>query len=123
MPREKDNEMECHLENSFVLLTLLIAFVSGSSSARSSTSKRLREEKITRMFGPCRCSGQHRTRRILIFAVCLALVACEKQQTSEASRSLLPNEYGGTAELDHRTLVLPQAMESALAIWTVSLAC
>jgi membrane-bound lytic murein transglycosylase MltF len=106
MPREKDNDMECHLENPFVLLTLLMAFVSGSSLARPSTSKRLRKEKITRMFGPCRRSGQHRTRRILIFAVWLALVACEKQQTSEASRSLLPDEYDATAS-DHRTLVLP----------------
>jgi membrane-bound lytic murein transglycosylase MltF len=54
-----------------------------------------------------RRSGQHRTLRILVSTAWLALVACEKQQTSEASRSLLPNEYGATAESGRRTLALP----------------
>jgi ABC-type amino acid transport substrate-binding protein len=64
------------------------------------------------IFGPCRRSGQHQMLRILVSFGWLAVVACQKQQTtapaasegSEASRSLLPDEYGGT---EHRTLVLP----------------
>jgi membrane-bound lytic murein transglycosylase MltF len=58
----------------------------------------------------------------MVSAGWLALVACQKQQTtapaepvptqevsrtSEASRSLLPDEYTATAEPDHRTLTLP----------------
>jgi membrane-bound lytic murein transglycosylase MltF len=48
---------------------------------------------------------------ILVAAGWLALVACQKQQitveTSEASRSLLPDEYSATAESGHPRLVLP----------------
>ena len=59
---------------------------------------------------------------LLISVEWFVLVACGEQQTtipaeqmpkqeaaeaSEASRSLLPNDYGATAEPDHRTLVLP----------------
>ena len=98
--------MKGHLENPFVLAALLLAF-SRSSLARSSSSKRFRKEEIRRMFGPWRRSGQHRMPRILVAAAWLALVACEKQQTSEASRSLLTDEYGATAASDHKTLVLP----------------
>jgi len=117
IPRERDNKMKCQLAEP----SLPLAFITGSSLARSSTSKRLRNEKITRVFGP-RGSGQHRLLRILVSAGWLALVACDKQQTtvpaeqmpkqatsqvSAASRSLLPNEYGATAASDRRTLVLP----------------
>jgi hypothetical protein len=66
------------------------------------------------MFGPWRRSGQHQMLLIVVSFGWLALVACQRQQTTapavsegpEASRSLLPDEYGGT---EHRTLVLPRS--------------
>jgi membrane-bound lytic murein transglycosylase MltF len=65
--------------------------------------------------------GPHRMLGILVSAGWLALAACETEQTtapakqtsgheatSLASRSsLLPDEYGGAAKPEHRTLVLP----------------
>jgi ABC-type amino acid transport substrate-binding protein len=111
--------MKRQLENPFILPTLLKARVSGSSLAESSTSKRLRKEKTTRIFAPCCRFGNHRMLRILVSAGWLALGACERRQTtvppeptseaSEASRSLLPNEYSTTAESGNRTLVLPES--------------
>src|SRR5215472_4934159 len=105
---ENDNDMKHQLENQFVLATSLMAFVSAACWAQSSTSKRPRRE-IRWMFGPWRRSGLHQRLRILVSLGWLALVACERRQTtapaasegSGVSRSLLPDEYGGT---EHRTL-------------------
>src|SRR5215469_10179589 len=79
------------------------------------------------MFGPCRRTARrHRTPVVLIWAVWLALVACQKQPATEhagqtpkpetpkpetskgsAARSLLPDDFGETAGSEHRTLELP----------------
>src|SRR5580704_1778306 len=74
------------------------------------------------MIGLCPRSWKHRM-HIIVSAGWLGLVACEKQpktvpaeqitkhevsQASQASRTLLPDEYKTTEESDHRTLVLPK---------------
>src|SRR5579863_193461 len=74
-----------------------------------------------RTIGLCRHSWQHRM-HIIVSAGWLGLVACEKQQNtvpaeqitkhkvsqaSEASRTLLLDEYAAPEELERRTLALP----------------
>jgi membrane-bound lytic murein transglycosylase MltF len=74
------------------------------------------------MFAPRRRRGQIRMLLIVASAAWLALTACNKQQTTvpadqmtkpeasktvKTSRFLSPDEFGATADSDHRTLALP----------------